>query len=117
MLQTTDSKNTASFFNSSNEHLLLELNSHEASAISGGFSLANDTDRTQTFSTFGATVPSQRYVLQPGGSGNYGGDYVQYNSSRDAYVPIQQQVDPNGSYHFITQGNNTRLVGFNEFRG
>jgi len=113
---TTDLKNKSSFFNSFDENLLRELTPDETSTFAGGFALTNDTDRTQTFSTFGATVPSQRYVLQPGASNNYPGDNVLFNSSRNTYIPVLQPVSPNDNYHFITQGDTTRLVGINEFR-
>ncbi|MFN5952906.1 MAG: hypothetical protein ACK6A9_12180 [Dolichospermum sp.] len=115
MPETKCSKNTVSSLSSVDEALLQELSSDESSVFIGGFSLVNDTDRTQTFNTFGQTVPSKRSVLQPGQSGNYSGEFVTYNSSRDGYTPTQQPVDPNGAYHFYTQGNNTILGGINTY--
>jgi hypothetical protein len=101
--------------NSSNEDLFHELSCDEASTIVGGFLLKNDTDKTQTFYPFAANIERQREVLQPGGSGNYAGSFVDYNSSRTDFIPATATVDPNGQYHFITQGDMTRLVGINTF--
>ncbi|MDZ8187640.1 MAG: hypothetical protein RMX96_22665 [Nostoc sp. ChiSLP02] len=103
------------FSNSFNQDLLGDLSCDEASEIFGGFSLKNETDRTQTFYPFASNIERQRQVLQPGESNNYKGNFVDYNSSRSGYIPVLASVDPNGSYHFITQGDMTRLVGINEF--
>ncbi|AFY47420.1 hypothetical protein Nos7524_1544 [Nostoc sp. PCC 7524] len=111
MLSTIKISKTKNLFNSYESDLLYELSNQETSAITAGFSLKNNTDRTQTFYPFASTLSPKQRVLQPGKSGNFPGNYVLFNSSRTQFKPVIEPVKSDGEYQFLTQGDETLLRG------
>ncbi len=97
---------------SCNEHLLQELSCEESSVYIGGFNITNNTDLTQTFYPFSSTRKPKVQSLGPQKTGEYGTDYLLYNTSQDGFAPALYKIDdPGGDYEFYTNAGNTDIRG------
>ncbi|MBE9002039.1 hypothetical protein IQ274_28510 [Nostoc sp. LEGE 12447] len=96
------------------ETMICELTSHEASLVSGGFEITNDTRGTRTFFPFSASSVPTRRTLAPGASGTYTEDYVLFNSTKNGFNPVVQPAS--GSLSFAEEDNSIFLRGIAEFR-
>ncbi|MCC5602729.1 hypothetical protein [Nostoc favosum] len=114
MLKTTSQTEKDSFsirFDDLDDGSLSELSSDEASEITGGFQVINDSGETRAFYNFGASVLAERQVLQPGEIGDYDGEYILYNSSRTAFQPrLSRRLASDDFVSFRRQGNNTIVL-------
>ncbi|MCC5669255.1 hypothetical protein LC653_36810 [Nostoc sp. CHAB 5784] len=114
MLKTTSQTEKDSFsirFDDLDDGSLSELSSDEASEITGGFQVINDSGETRAFYNFGASVLAERQVLQPGEIGDYDGEYILYNSSRRAFQPrLSRKLASDDFVSFRRQGNNTIVL-------
>jgi hypothetical protein len=96
------------------ETMICELTSHEASLVSGGFEITNDTTGTRAFFPFSASSVPTRKTLAPGASGTYTGDYVLFNSTKSGFNPVIQPAA--GSLSFAEEGNSIFLRGIFELQ-
>lgn len=114
MLKTTSQTEKDSFsirFDDLDDSSLSELSSDEASDITGGFQVINDSGETRAFYNFGASVLAERQVLQPGETGDYDGEYILYNSSRTSFQPrLSRRLASDDFVSFRRQGNNTIVL-------
>ncbi|MBD0388024.1 MAG: hypothetical protein ICV54_16310 [Nostoc sp. C3-bin3] len=114
MLKTTSQTEKESFsirFDDLDDSSLSELSSDEASDITGGFQVINDSGETRAFYNFGASVLAERQVLQPGETGDYDGEYILYNSSRTSFQPrLSRRLASDDFVSFRRQGNNTIVL-------
>ncbi|MCC5645734.1 hypothetical protein LC607_22890 [Nostoc sp. CHAB 5824] len=114
MLKTTSQTEKDCFsirFDDLDDGSLSELSSDEASEITGGFQVINDSGETRAFYNFGASVLAERQVLQPGETGDYDGEYILYNSSRTAFQPrLSRRLASDEFVSFRRQGNNTIVL-------
>ncbi|MCC5629982.1 hypothetical protein [Nostoc sphaeroides] len=114
MLKTTSQTEKDSFsirFDDLNEGSLSELSFDEASEITGGFQVINDSGETRAFYNFGASVLAERQVLQPGETGDYDGEYILYNSSRTSFQPrLSPRLASDDFVSFRRQGSNTIVL-------
>jgi hypothetical protein len=92
------------------QNWLSELSSEEASSITGGFTVANDSGGTRRFYNLGANVPAELQTLQPTEKGNYDGEYVLYNKSKTGFEPTLVKVEPTKTASFRQEGDGITLV-------
>ncbi|MEH2413683.1 hypothetical protein [Nostoc sp.] len=112
MLKTINNQNKTSFVNNHNNNLLYELSVDEASVIIGGYTLVNNTNGRQYFSTLGPTRFPKNRDLVPGGEDNYPGqeNYILYREKDDPFTPVIFPVDdPEGTYEFAAQNGVTSI--------
>ncbi|MDZ7955924.1 MAG: hypothetical protein RMY16_25560 [Nostoc sp. DedQUE12b] len=119
MLKTTSKTGKDSFsitFSDLDNNFLSELSYDEASEITGGFQVNNDSGSTKAFYTFGQFVQPQRQLLQPGQSGDYDGEYILYSSSRTSFEPtISQKLAPTDIVSFRLLGDTVVIGSGNVF--
>ncbi|MEH2366271.1 hypothetical protein [Nostoc sp.] len=114
MLKTTSKKGKDSFsitFSDLDDNFLSELSYDEASEITGGFQVNNDSGSTRAFYNFGQFVQPKRQLLQPGQSGDYKGEYILYSSSKTSFEPtISEKLSPTDIVSFRLDGD-TVVIG------
>ncbi|MEH2318346.1 hypothetical protein [Nostoc sp.] len=115
MLKTTSKTGKDAFsirFDDLDHNCLSELSSDEASEITGGFTLTNNTESTRGFVVLGQFTSPESEVLQPGDSNSYNGDEIFYSSSLDTYEPaLSQQLGPTDSVSFRQTANRGVFIG------
>ncbi|MEH2041474.1 hypothetical protein [Nostoc sp.] len=114
MLRTISKKGKDSFsitFSDLDHNFLSELSYEEASEITGGFQVNNDSGSTRAFYNFGQFVQPKRQLLQPGASGDYNGEYILYSSSKTSFEPtISEKLSPTDIVSFRLDGD-TVVIG------
>ncbi|MDZ8079542.1 MAG: hypothetical protein RMX35_10640 [Nostoc sp. DcaGUA01] len=107
-------KNTNIFLDGCNNHLFIELSDYEASINTGGFTVANKTDKSVDFYTWGPASAPTKFTLPKNKSKNFSGKYVLYDSNLDKkfFVPVlSEELDNGGEYSFTSEDNQLDFSG------
>jgi hypothetical protein len=110
MLKKISQKNQTSSINTHDINLLSELSSQEASVITGGYTLRNDTNSTQIFWIFSPRTIPKTNTLQPGQEQDYQNGNILYVESTNPFMPaLFNATEPDGTYQFFTEDGKTAI--------
>lgn len=100
------------------EQIFTELTPEEASIISGGFRILNDTDKKIYFYTLDDQFDPQRQSVDPNGESSFTGDYVLYDKTPGVdFNPILAEVSGDKLYRFNVADNELKLTsGYQHYR-